>query len=61
LRIDGCDEVALRQHLAAQGVAIVEERVNEEPAGKSLSLYVRDPSGNVVELMGATASSAGKA
>jgi glyoxylase I family protein len=60
LRIDGCNETALRQHLAAQRVQIVEERVNEEPDGKSLSLYVRDPSGNTIELVGATALSAGE-
>jgi glyoxylase I family protein len=47
LRIDSCDEAALRRHLASHGVDIVEERVEEE----SRSFYVRDPSGNVVELM----------
>ncbi len=43
------DEAALRRHLATHGVEIVEERADEAPAG--VSLYVRDPSGNVVELM----------
>lgn len=43
------DETTLRQHLAAHGVEIGEERANEAPAG--VSFYVRDPSGNVVELM----------
>ncbi|HEY6450087.1 MAG TPA: VOC family protein [Candidatus Cybelea sp.] len=43
------DETVLRRHLAAHGVEIVEERANEAPAG--VSLYVCDPSGNVVELM----------
>jgi len=46
------DEPALRRHLEAHAIPIVEERVNEDPRGKSLSLYVRDPSGNVIELMG---------
>lgn len=52
VRLGGCDEAALRHHLALHGAEIVEERVNEERGGRSLSLYVRDPSGNVVELMG---------
>jgi catechol 2,3-dioxygenase-like lactoylglutathione lyase family enzyme len=41
------DEPALREHLAACGVAIVEERRERE----SLSLYVGDPSGNKIELI----------
>ncbi len=53
LRLTGSEETSLRRHLGAHDVAIVEERVNEEPVGTSLSLYVRDPSGNVIELMGA--------
>jgi glyoxylase I family protein len=53
LRIKGCDEGVMRRHLASHGVAIVEERINDEPGGESLSFYVRDPSGNTVELMGA--------
>jgi glyoxylase I family protein len=52
VRVSGCDEATLRRHLAMHGARIVEERVNEERGGRSLSLYVRDPSGNVVELMG---------
>jgi glyoxylase I family protein len=46
------DELALRRHLAAHAVPIIEERLNEDARGTSLSLYVRDPSGNVIELMG---------
>lgn len=53
VRLDSCDAAALRQHLAASGTEIVEERINEEPDGKSHSFYVRDPSGNLIELMGA--------
>lgn len=51
VRLNACDEGALRHHLVNHGVEIVEERVNENSHGKSLSLYVRDPSGNIVELM----------
>jgi glyoxylase I family protein len=49
LRLNACDEGALRRHLIKHGIEVVEERVNE--GGKTLSLYVRDPSGNTVELM----------
>lgn len=41
------DEGAMRAHLAEHGVAIEEERLEED----SLSFYVRDPSGNLVELI----------
>ena len=53
LRIGDCDEHALRRHLAAHAVSIVEER--EE--GDDLSIYIRDPAGNVIELMGLGRSS----
>jgi glyoxylase I family protein len=46
------DELALRRHLAAFAVPIIEERVNEDARGTSLSFYVCDPSGNVIELIG---------
>ena len=52
IRIDATDEAALRRHLAARDVAIVEERIEETAAGRSLSLYVADPSGNKLELIG---------
>ncbi len=52
LRIGPHDELALRRHLAAHAVPVVEERVNDSANGTSLSLYVHDPSGNVIELMG---------
>lgn len=51
LRLDASDQRALREHLATHGVAIVEERVEGQGAEQTLSLYVRDPSGNVVELI----------
>jgi catechol-2,3-dioxygenase len=41
----------LRRHLEVHHVRIVEERVNEDPRSMSRSLYVRDPSGNTIELM----------
>lgn len=51
IRIDGSDEAALRRHLAERGVEIVEERIEDTTGGKNLSLYVRDPAGNTLELM----------
>ena len=52
LAIGPHDEIALRRHLETHAIPIIEERVNEAPRGTSLSMYVRDPSGNVIELMG---------
>ena len=46
------DEQALRDHLARHGVAIVEESWHAGARGESLSIYVRDPSGNTLELKG---------
>jgi glyoxylase I family protein len=46
------DEKALRHHLAAHGMEIIEESVHAGARGESLSLYVRDPSGNMLELKG---------
>lgn len=51
IRIDAPDEAALRRHLAACGVEIVQERTEKTASGRSLSLYVRDPSANTLELM----------
>lgn len=51
LRVEAPDEAALRQHLSANGVEIVEERLEEEAGRRQLSLYVRDPAGNTIELM----------
>ncbi len=47
VRLGKTAEANVRAHLAANGVAIEEER----PEGGDLSLYIRDPSGNYVELI----------
>jgi glyoxylase I family protein len=52
LAISAWDEDGLRRHLAAHGAAIVEARREVEDGRAWLSLYVRDPSGNVIELRG---------
>ncbi len=46
------DEANLRRHLARHHVEIIEEGVHGASRGESLSLHVRDPSGNVIELKG---------
>jgi glyoxylase I family protein len=46
------DEAALRAHLAAHDVAIVEEGIRFGARGDGLSFYVKDPSGNTIELKG---------
>jgi len=46
------DEAAIRAHLAAHGVAVVEEGQRYGADGTGFSLYVRDPEGNIVELKG---------
>jgi glyoxylase I family protein len=46
------DEQALREHLARHGVEIVEESWHAGARGESLSIYVRDPAGNTLELKG---------
>ncbi|HET9392316.1 MAG TPA: VOC family protein [Candidatus Rubrimentiphilum sp.] len=51
LAVAPSDVRALREHLASNNVSIVEERDEDGPQGKSLSLYVRDPSGNTIELL----------
>lgn len=44
---DGWDDARMREWLAKNDVPIEEERSDEE----EMSLYVRDPSGNLVELI----------
>jgi glyoxylase I family protein len=52
LALGAHDEAALRRHLVHHHVEIIEEGVHGGSRGESLSLYVRDPSGNVIELKG---------
>jgi len=50
-----CEERAMRAHLAGHGVAIVEEGIRYGAKGDGMSFYIRDPSGNQVELKGPVA------
>jgi glyoxylase I family protein len=50
LRLKDGDATALRNHLAEHGIPIVEERTESDG---SASFYVRDPSGNTIELIAA--------
>jgi catechol 2,3-dioxygenase-like lactoylglutathione lyase family enzyme len=54
LAIEPHDIQSLRDHLSSKSIAITEEREEDGPQGKSLSLYVHDPSGNTVELLSMT-------
>ena len=45
-------EAAMREHLAAHGVEIVEEGIRYGARGDGLSFYVQDPFGNTLELKG---------
>ncbi len=47
LAIQSHDPEAVRKHLSAANVAIMEERVED----RSVSFYVRDPSRNTIELI----------
>jgi len=47
VRLSSCDEASLRSHLQAHGVTVVEERRESQ----GVSLYVRDPAGNTIELI----------
>jgi glyoxylase I family protein len=55
LQVRPFDEAAVRAHLAAHEVAVVEEGQRYGADGDGLSLYVRDPEGNTVELKGPSA------
>jgi catechol 2,3-dioxygenase-like lactoylglutathione lyase family enzyme len=46
------DEAAMRAHLAAHEVAIIEEGIRYGARGNGLSFYIADPFGNVIELEG---------
>lgn len=52
IRLRDASSEDVRRHLAAHGVAIAEERREDTPGGATVSFYVRDPSGNTIELMG---------
>jgi len=52
LQVRPFDEAAIRAHLAAHGVAVIEEGRRYGADGDGFSLYVRDPEGNTVELKG---------
>ena len=52
LRVSPFDEAAIRAHLAAHGVEVVDAGMRYGAAGEGPSLYVRDPEGNTVELKG---------
>jgi glyoxylase I family protein len=52
LQVRPFDEVAIRAHLTAHGVPVVEEGPRYGADGDGFSLYVRDPEGNTVELKG---------
>ena len=55
LQVRPFDEAAIRAHLAAHAVVVVEEGQRYGADGTGLSLYVRDPEGNTVELKGPSA------
>ena len=55
LQVRPFDEPAIRAHLAAHGVPIVEEGPRYGADGDGFSLYIRDPEGNTVELKGPSA------
>ena len=52
LQVRPFDEAAIRAHLAAHNVEVVEEGQRYGADGDGFSLYVRDPEGNTVELKG---------
>jgi glyoxylase I family protein len=52
LAIGSSDEAAMRAHLAAHRVEIVEEGIRYGAKGDGMSFYVRDPFGNTLELKG---------
>ena len=52
LQVRPFDEAAIRAHLAGHQIAVVEEGQRYGADGTGMSLYVRDPEGNTVELKG---------
>lgn len=55
LEIRPFDESALRAHLAARGVEVIESGLRYGAGGEGPSLYIRDPDGNKIELKAAGA------
>ena len=55
LQVRPFDEFAIRGHLAAHGVEVIEEGPRYGADGDGFSLYVCDPEGNTVELKGPSA------
>jgi catechol 2,3-dioxygenase-like lactoylglutathione lyase family enzyme len=53
LILESFDEPAVRAHLAAHGVEVIESGERYGAYGEGPSIYVRDPEGTVVELKGA--------
>ena len=51
-RVEPFDEPAIRAHLTAHGVAVVEAGQRYGAEGEGPSVYIQDPDGNVVELKG---------
>ena len=52
LQVRPFDETAIRAHLAAHAVEVVEDGQRYGADGEGFSLYIRDPEGNTVELKG---------
>ncbi|QUD87633.1 VOC family protein [Phenylobacterium montanum] len=52
LQITPFDDAAIRAHLDAHGVAVIESGMRYGAEGDGPSIYVRDPDGNTVELKG---------
>lgn len=56
LAIRPFNEAAIRNHLAAHSVAIIDEGERYGAQGDGTSLYIQDPEGNTVELKGPSAA-----
>ena len=56
LQVRPFDAAAIRTHLAAHGVEVVDEDQRYGAEGDGPSLYIRDPEGNTVELKGPSAA-----
>ncbi|MDC3955803.1 VOC family protein [Polyangium jinanense] len=56
LQVAPFDEAAIRAHLARHGVEVTESGQRYGALGEGLSIYLRDPEGNTVELKGPPAS-----